>query len=363
MNKVGLALIILFMSALTACLPDRASWSPDGKQFYYICEKDGSVVARDSATAEIKTVFNEAGWRAVLCYALSPTGTLLIAANRPGTDPNEPIRDLHLVLANGKVLKEIALNVSAEAGFAASADGRRAFFSRHDKAAARWEFWMMELSDEGVKSSKLLLSQLTGMGYPCASKDGKKVVLTFETSIGVLDVEAGRVETIVPAPKVTPSLYGVWVQNEKAIAYIESFAKRSDPNSGNDLGILKVVALADKKTKRLGGGIPILRRPMVGADGKTVYVTQALTQHESGNAEMGEIAMKNIQIAAFDTESGERKIITSEPDGGFWPAPSPVDGGFAYYTGKPGTRGDWPDNLILKVQMESGGSAITIQCL
>ncbi len=353
-----------------ACLPDRASWSPDGKELHSICPSSGSVVSWDIASKKSKTLFHDPNSKAVFCFDAGKSGAIFFATDRAGSDPDRPIRDLHLHVPDGRVFKDLAREFSPEAGMSATADGSTAFYIRNDEAWQPNELWRADLS--GVLKTpsaaeppptKRIFSQKGIFGYPCASSDGSKVLLTFETHIGVLDVESGKLKPLINATKELPALYGVWALNEKAIVYIECYPKKAAPDEASSVGELALFTLADQSVKRLGSGVSILRRPMLDPTGSIAYVTQAINETRKKGSEMEQVPVSEIQVVAFDLKTGERRIITSEPTGGFWPAPDPTGKKLAYYTAKLGTRGDKPEELILKVRdIAVESEIVTVNC-
>jgi hypothetical protein len=158
-------------------------------------------------------------------------------------------------------------------------------------------------------------------------------------------------------------VYGVWVLDETAVAYIRSVPSRDDPTKGGGLGRLELFTPADGSTRRLGGGVSILRRAMPGKNAATLYVSQCLYAHETDEPDEREDApLDQTQIVEFDLNSGARRIVTDEPDGAFWPAPDPTGRRLAYYTARKGTRAGWPDDLLPRVRSIESGPAQGIDC-
>lgn len=341
-----LALFAL-VAALVGCLPDKIAWSPDGRTVYYIRSADHGLYAWDIGTKRSRELFADAGAPVKFCFN-SGAGAVFFATERPASENlPQPPRDLNLFVGD-RVIRDVVKNAIVEAGMAASADGKIAFCARDVDDSPMEELMKIDLSG-AEPVAKVILKHEELFGYFSSSADGKKLLLTFEADIRVLNVDDGTSVRLIVGTKELPPLYGVWAMNETAVAYVECRPKKEKPDEGSSLGKLAVFTLADKKTRVFGSGVPILTRPRISADGKTAYVTQAQVD-TTDVVEMDQVPMSKIQIAAYNLETGERTVLTSEPNGAQWPAPDPTGKRLAYFTARLGTRGDCENGeCVLKV--------------
>lgn len=360
LRSAALLVSFIALAALMACLPDRVGWSPDGRTIYFIRTHDDGLYSRDVATKEEKKIYAHPDHPVVFVFAAGGKA-VFFAMERPGPNPDQPIRDLHLA-RDGKVIENVVKEFSPEAGMASSADGKIAYAGRAIPAGE--EFVRIDLSVD-PPATKVVYQHEKGFGYPSASADGARVLLSFETGIAILDAAAGTTTPIIKTVhEKAPPLYGVWAMNDNAIVYLETYVKKDKPDEGSSFGRLMIHSMDDQSTRKLGGGVPILRRPMISPDGRTAYVTQALNATESDEIEMADVPLSRIQVVAYDLASGERRVLTEEKNGAFWPAPDPTGKRIAYFTARPGTRGDNPDELILKYCElgEPGDARATLNC-
>lgn len=365
MRTACLAAATILLLALAACLPDRATWSPDGKTLYYVCPEDGALAARNVETGETKRLFHDPSAKVSFCFAAGKSGAVYFTTERRGPDPNNPLHDLSVVTPKGDVKRDVLKEIAPEGGMAASADGSRAFCVKGDRDKKICELWEIDLAGDSATAKKIFAQTGKGgggdFGYLCATADGSKVLLTFETGIGEFEVKSGKVDMIVKATKEFPAMYGVYAMGETAVAYIESRPKKEKPDEASGLGRLALIDLKDKSIRRLAEGVPILRRPMLDATGTTAYITRADMGGAEKELEMDSAPISKIQVEAIDLKSGAAKKLTDDPQGGEWPAPDPTGKWLAYFSVKKGTDGGYPAGLDMKI-MKLGGAAEALAC-
>lgn len=292
------SLNLLLVFALSACVTDPASWSPDGRYLAYIGGNDQRLELLDTLTQEHRTL-TDAG--IIQCRFLANGQEIVYAVE---TNNKADFYTVNIQSGQSDVLVQ-----QVSYYFDVSDDGRFFYFLKENESNGT-DLWQRDLSTR--EDSRLFGKD--GEEIQCVDADstGNRFLLTVDEN-QIVFWEKGQNDYQLLKKKEEGGLFFPQWLDTKRYFYFEV---EKDKENGN----LMLASLDESNPTKLIENAFIWDLPSLSRDKKSVFVTQTNEQ-------------KNSKLVQVNLENGESKTIVSDLEGSNWAVPDPHGDRIALFSG------------------------------